>query len=188
MSACLWPGSNPVMQQYHDNEWCVPSYDDSYLFEMLCLEGAQAGLSWHIVLAKRDDYRQAFRNFDISYSSALSDEQLEYIREHYNVIKNLAKLKAVRSNALAVLGVQAEFGSFADFLWRYVDFKPLVNNWESDRQVPAQTALSEQISKDMKKRNFKFVGPLIIYSFMQATGMVDDHIRNCPYHTNNRVR
>lgn len=186
MSACLWPGKNQIMQQYHDTEWCVPSYDDSYIFEMLTLEGAQAGLSWNIVLSKREDYKKAFRNFDIAYCSKLSDEELESIREQYNVVKNLSKLRSVRSNASAIIKTQLEFGSFSDFLWHYVNFCPVINSWESDRHIPAQTALSEQISKDLKKRNFKFVGPVIVYSFMQAIGMVDDHIRTCPYHFANR--
>ncbi|MDP4127114.1 MAG: DNA-3-methyladenine glycosylase I [Bacillota bacterium] len=186
MSACLWPGKNPMMQLYHDKEWCIPSHDDSYIFEMLTLEGAQSGLSWNIVLSKRENYKRAFHNFDIAYCSKLSDEELESIRAQYNVVKNLSKLKSVRSNALAIINIQLEFGSFSNFLWRYVDSKPVINNWESDGHVPAQTILSEQISKDLKKRNFKFVGPVIIYSFMQAIGMVNDHIRTCPYHPANR--
>lgn len=186
MSACLWPRKNQMMQQYHDNEWCVPNHDDSYIFEMLTLEGAQSGLSWNIVLSKREDYKKAFHNFDIDYCSKLSDEKLESIREQYNVIKNQSKLNAVRSNAIAVNNIQLEFGSFSNFLWNYVDFNPLINNWESEGQVPAQTTLSEQISKDLKKRNFKFIGPVTIYSFMQAIGMVNDHIRTCPYHSVNR--
>ncbi|SDI16505.1 DNA-3-methyladenine glycosylase I [Desulfosporosinus hippei] len=186
MSACLWPGKNPMMQLYHDQEWCRPSHDDSYLFEMLTLEGAQSGLSWNIVLSKREEYRRAFRNFDIVYCSKLSDEELEEIRTQYNVIKHQLKLKSVRNNALAVLQIQLEFGSFSNFLWRYSDFKPIINNWEFDGQIPAQTTLSEQISKDLKRRSFKFVGSVTVYSFMQAIGMVDDHIRSCPHHTNNR--
>ncbi|KLU65836.1 DNA-3-methyladenine glycosylase 1 [Desulfosporosinus acididurans] len=186
MSACLWPGKNQLMKEYHDNEWCVPSHDDSYIFEMLILEGAQSGLSWNIVLSKREDYQRAFHNFDITYCSMLSDEKLEGIKDQYNVIKHLSKLKAVRSNAKEVIKIQSEFGSFSNFLWRYVDFKPVINHWESDGDIPAQTTLSEQISKDLKQRNFKFVGPVIIYSFMQAIGMVDDHIRTCPHHFKNR--
>ena len=186
MSTCLWPGNNQVMQQYHDNEWCVPSHDDRYIFELLTLEGAQSGLSWSIVLSKREEYKKAFHNFDITYCSNLSDVELESIRNQYNVIKNLLKLKAVRSNAIAVTKIQSEFGSFADFLWRYVDYKPVINHWENDKEVPAQSSLSEQISKDLKKRNFKFVGPVIIYSFLQAIGIVDDHVRTCPYYTENR--
>ncbi|AFQ44213.1 DNA-3-methyladenine glycosylase I [Desulfosporosinus meridiei] len=186
MSACLWPGNNPMMQLYHDQEWCRPSHDDSYLFEMLTLEGAQSGLSWNIVLSKREEYKRAFRNFDIVYCSKLSDEELEGIRTQYNVIKHQLKLKSVRSNALAVLKIQLEFGSFSNFLWRYTDFKPIINHWELDGQIPAQTSLSEQISKDLKRRSFKFVGSVTVYSFMQAIGMVDDHVRSCLHHTNNR--
>lgn len=186
MSACLWPGENQMMKEYHDNEWCVASLDDSYIFEMLTLEGAQAGLSWNIVLSKREEYKRAFHNFDIVYCSKLSDEDLENIREQYNVIKHLSKLKSIRSNALAVIKIQLEFGSFSNFLWRYIDFKPVINNWESDGDIPAQNTLSEQISKDLKKRDFKFVGPITVYSFMQAIGMVDDHIRTCPHHSKNR--
>lgn len=186
MNSCSWAGINKTLQLYHDNEWCIPSHDDSYIFEMLILEGAQAGLSWNLVLSKREEYRKAFHGFDIAYCSRLSDEELESIREQYKVIKNMSKLKAVRSNALAVIDIQSEFGSFSDFLWRYVDFAPVINNWETESQVPAETALSEQISKDLKKRGFKYVGPVIIYSFMQAIGMLDDHIRTCPYHSSNR--
>lgn len=186
MDACIWPGNNPIMKEYHDKEWCVPSHNDSYIFEMLNLEGAQAGLSWNTVLAKREEYNKAFHDFDISYCSELTEEDLDIIREKYALIKNRSKIKAVRSNAVAVLKVQKEFGSFSNFLWSYVKDEPVINFWESEGQMPAQSPLSEQISKDLKKRGFKFVGPVIIYSFMQAIGMVDDHIRTCPYHTQNR--
>ncbi|MDF2541568.1 MAG: methyladenine glycosylase [Herbinix sp.] len=186
MSACEWPGNNPIMQEYHDKEWCVPSHDDTYMFEMLILEGAQAGLSWSIVLAKRDEYRKAFHNFDIDYCASLSDEELEIIRGQFNVIKNMAKLRAVRSNAIAVLKIQSEFGSFSKFLWSFSENTPMNNQLKSQEEMPAQSVLSEQISKELKKRNFKFVGPVIIYSYMQAIGMVDDHIITCPYHSLNR--
>lgn len=186
MSTCLWPGNNQLMKLYHDNEWCVPSYDDAYIFEMLSLEGAQAGLSWSTVLVKREEYQKAFNNFDIEYCSKLTYEELEVIREKYNVIKNLSKIKSVRSNAIAVINIQKEFGSFSDYLWNYVNGHPIINNWNHESQMPAQTPLSEQISKDLKKRGFKFVGAVIIYSFMQAVGMVDDHIKTCQYHSNNR--
>lgn len=175
-----------MMRLYHDHEWCVPSNDDAYIFEMLNLEGAQAGLSWSIVLAKREEYRKAFHNFDIDYCARLTEEELENIRKNYNVIKHPGKLKAVKSNALAAIEVQKEFGSLAKFLWHYAEFKPLINEWETEEQVPAKNALSEQISKDLKRRGFKFVGPVIVYSFMQAIGMVDDHVRTCPFHSANR--
>ncbi|MFL0195361.1 DNA-3-methyladenine glycosylase I [Clostridium sp. WILCCON 0269] len=186
MNSCLWPGKNLMMLQYHDSEWCVPSRDDSYIFEMLTLEGAQSGLSWNMVLSKREDYRRAFHNFDVVYCSKLSDEKIGDIRTRFNVIKNLSKLKSVRNNALAIIKIQLEYGTFSDFLWNYVNFKPLINNWKSDSDIPNKSSLSEQISKDLKKRNFKFVGPITIYSFMQAIGMVDDHIRTCPHHSTNR--
>ncbi|MFC3417914.1 DNA-3-methyladenine glycosylase I [Salinicoccus hispanicus] len=186
MTQCLWPQSSPLMQTYHDEEWCRPSYDDRYIFEMLTLEGAQAGLSWNIVLAKREAYQAAFNNFDIEYCAGLSDEDLEAIKENYTVIKHLSKLQSVRTNAQAVLKIQKEFSSFSDFLWRFVEFEPIINNWENDTQIPAQSLLSVQISKDLKKRGFKFVGPVITYSFLQAIGMVDDHIRSCKFHTLNR--
>lgn len=186
MDNCTWPGKNEVMQEYHDKEWCVPSYDDTYIFEMLSLEGAQAGLSWNTVLSKREEYKKAFHNFDIVYCSKLSDEELEEIRQKYAVIKNRLKIKSVRSNALEILKIQDEFGSFSNYLWKYVDFKPIINNWKSEADVPAETELSQKISKDLKKRNFKFVGPLIIYSFMQAIGMIDDHIISCQYHSFNK--
>ena len=186
MKECQWPGQSGMMRLYHDNEWCVLSNDDAYIFEMLNLEGAQAGLSWSIVLAKREEYQKAFHNFEIDYCSKLTEEELGNIRQQYNVIKHPGKLKAVRSNALAVIEAQKEFGSLANFFWRYVEFKPLVNEWQEEGQIPAKTELSEQISKDLKKRGFKFVGPVIIYSFMQAIGMVDDHVRTCPFHSANR--
>lgn len=186
MSACAWPGNNQIMQQYHDNEWCVPSYDDTYIFEMLSLEGAQAGLSWNTILAKRKEYQKAFHNFDLSYCSRLTDEEQEYIRENFGIVKNVRKISSVKKNAIAVLQVQLEFGSFSNYLWSFVKDTPVINQWENDGQVPAQTELSERISKDLKKRGFQFVGPVIIYSFLQAIGMVDDHIKTCPYHSWNR--
>ncbi|PKR77571.1 DNA-3-methyladenine glycosylase I [Halalkalibacillus sediminis] len=176
---CAWPGNNHLMEMYHDNEWCVPSTDDNYIFEMLTLEGAQAGLSWSIVLSKREAYQTAFRNFNISYCKKLTDEDLQNVKEQHNVIKHFAKLQSVRSNAQAVTEVQKEFESFSSFLWSYVDYKPIINHWTSDKQIPTQTSLSEQLSKDLKKRGFKFVGPVTMYSFMQAIGMVDDHIISC---------
>lgn len=186
MTQCQWPGNSEMMRLYHDNEWCVPSYDDAHIFEMLNLEGAQAGLSWSIVLAKRASYKKAFHCFDIEYCAHLSDTDLEAIRSQYSIIKNRAKIKAVRNNALAVLELKKEFASFSNFLWRYVAFTPIINNWISEAEVPTKTDLSEQISSDLKKRGFKFVGPVIIYSFMQAIGMIDDHIRTCSFHSTNK--
>ncbi|RIU90164.1 DNA-3-methyladenine glycosylase I [Oceanobacillus picturae] len=185
---CSWPGNNQLMRMYHNEEWCVPTTDDQYIFEMLTLEGAQAGLSWSIVLSKREAYQKAFHNFDIRFCSDLTDNDLTNIKENYNVIKHLAKLQSVRSNAQAVIKITKEFGSFSNFLWRYVDFEPIINDWHSEGQIPTQTDLSNQISKDLKKRGFKFVGPVTMYSFMQAIGMVDDHVTSCVYHTSNKER
>lgn len=186
MENCSWPGSSEMMQAYHDKEWCRPTRDERYIFELLNLEGAQAGLSWSIVLAKRDAYQAAFRNFDINYCAGLSDADLENIKENYGVIKHFAKIKSVRSNAQAVLEIQKEFGTFADFLWSYVDGEPILNALEHQSQMPAESPLSTRISKELKKRGFKFVGPVTTYSFLQAIGMVDDHVRTCEFHTLNR--
>lgn len=183
MKRCRWAGNDPLMQQYHDNEWCVPADDDRYIFEMLSLEGAQAGLSWSVILHKREAYREAFSNFDIGYCSNLTNEDILAIKENYNVVRHMGKLQSVRSNARSVLEVQREFGSLSDFLWDYVGQSPQLNNRKTDEDIPASTALSERISKDMKKRGFKFVGPVIIYSFMQAIGMVEDHVESCAWHT-----
>lgn len=185
MSGCIWPQSSGLMQTYHDVEWCRPNRDDRYIFEMLTLEGAQAGLSWNIVLAKRKAYQAAFRNFDIEYCAGLSDMDLESIKKNYHVIKHFSKLQSVRSNAEAVLKIQNEFKSFADFLWSFVAFEPVINRWETDTQIPVQSPLSVKISKELKKRGFKFVGPVTTYSFLQAIGMVDDHIASCEFHTSN---
>ncbi|ANU13006.1 DNA-3-methyladenine glycosylase [Planococcus halocryophilus Or1] len=176
---CLWAQSNALMQAYHDDEWCKPSRDDRYIFEMLTLEGAQAGLSWNIVLSKRQAYLEAFRNFDIVYCAQLTDEKLVAIKENYGVIKHGAKLTSVRSNALAVLNIQKEWGSFADFLWSFTSGETIDNKWPSDAQIPAQSPVSVRLSKELKKRGFKFVGPVTTYSFIQAIGMVNDHVENC---------
>ncbi len=188
MSECVWPGKNQTMQQYHQNEWCVPSFDDTYIFEMLTLEGAQAGLSWSTILAKREEYQKAFHNFDILHCAKLTENELETIRDNYGIIKNMLKIRSVRSNAIAAIKVQTEFESLSNYLWSFVNHKPVINQWELEGQVPAQSELSERISKDLKKRGFKFVGPVIIYSFLQAIGILDDHIKSCPYHSNNREK
>lgn len=187
MEQCSWPKNSEMMQAYHDEEWYRPTRDDRYIFELLNLEGAQAGLSWSIVLAKREAYQAAFHNFDTDYCAGLSDADLQSIKENSNVIKHFAKLQSVRSNAQAVLQVQKEFGSFADFLWSFVEDRPIINQWESSIQMPAQSPLSVQVSKELKKRGFKFVGPVTTYSFLQAIGMVDDHIKTCDFHTSNRT-
>ncbi|MFX3617350.1 MAG: DNA-3-methyladenine glycosylase I [Sporolactobacillus sp.] len=187
VNTCLWAQSSQIMQAYHDKEWCVPAYDDRYIFEMLTLEGAQSGLSWSTVLSKRSSYKEAFHNFDIAYCSELTDGDLDAIKKQYHVIKYPAKLRSVKSNARALLKIQEESGSFSKFLWAYVDFKPIINHWETDAQIPAQTDLSKQMSIDLKKRHFKFIGPVTMYSFMQAIGLVNDHIKTCVFHPANKL-
>lgn len=183
MRNCSWPGNNDLMRKYHDEEWCVPSHDDRFIFEMLNLEGAQAGLSWSTVINKRDEYLLAFHNFDIQYCANLSEDDFEKIRLNYGIIKNRLKIKAVRTNAILAIELQKEFGSLAHYFWSFVNHEPIINHWQSETQMPAESDISQRISYDLKKRGFKFVGSVIMYSFMQAIGMVDDHIVECEYHT-----
>lgn len=180
---CAWAQSNPLMQEYHDKEWGVPNHEDTYLFEMLNLEGAQSGLSWMTILKKREGYRKAFRGFDINACAALTDEELEQIVTSGEVVRHRLKIKAVVSNAIAAQKVQQEFGSLSKYVWHFTDSKRIINRWTSVDQLPAKSELSEQISKDMKKRGFKFVGPITIYSYLQAIGIINDHIITCPYHS-----
>lgn len=180
MPNCTWPGISELMQDYHANEWGKPSKgDDRYLFEMLSLEGAQAGLSWMTILKKREGYREAFQNFDINACANLSDEDLEHIRVNGEIVRNKAKIKSVRTNAQAVQRIQQEFGSFSDFLWSYVDHTPIIHTPEKDNDVLTENELSRQMSKDFKKRGLTFVGPVILYTYMQAIGMIDDHLVGC---------
>jgi DNA-3-methyladenine glycosylase I len=179
-SRCHWAANgDPLMRDYHDTEWGVPLHDDRTLFEFLCLEGAQAGLSWRTVLAKRDNYRKAFHRFEISRVAAMTDRELEKLLLDPGIIRNRLKVSAARDNAIAALDVIAEFGSLDVYLWSFVDGKPLRNHWRSQGEVPASTALSDHMSKALKKRGFRFVGTTICYSLLQATGMVDDHLVGC---------
>ena len=179
-SRCHWAANgDPLMRDYHDTEWGVPLHDDRALFEFLCLEGAQAGLSWRTVLAKRDNYRKAFHRFEISRVAAMTDRELEKLLLDPGIIRNRLKVSAARDNAIAALDVIAEFGSLDVYLWSFVDGKPLRNHWRSQGEVPASTALSDRMSKALKKRGFRFVGTTICYSLLQATGMVDDHLVGC---------
>lgn len=164
---------------YHDEEWGVPSYDDQHLFEMLILEGAQAGLSWETILKKREGYRQAFYNFEPTKVAAMTDPELEALRENPDIIRNRLKIHSARKNAKVFLEIQREFGTFSDYVWSFVGGKPIVNGWHSFSQVPVTTPESDALSKDLKKRGMSFVGSTIIYSFMQAVGMVNDHTKEC---------
>jgi len=179
---CGWPGEDPLYVRYHDEEWGMPLYDEQKLFEFLILETFQAGLSWITVLRKRDNFRKAFDNFDYKKVAKYGDSKFEELINDAGIIRNKLKIKAAISNANAFMEVQKEFGSFKDYIWGFVDGKPIVNNWKSMSEIPATTPLSDKISKDLKKRGFKFVGSTVIYAHMQATGMVNDHIVGCFRH------
>jgi len=176
---CAWTGDDALMIAYHDEEWGVPLHDDRRLFELLILEGAQAGLSWMTILKKRDSYRQAFANFHPHQVARFDDAKTQELLGDPGIIRNKLKINAAVSNAQAFLKVQDEFGSFDAYIWQYVDGKPIQNRWTSLAELPSQTAESEAMSKDLKRRGFKFVGPTICYAFMQAVGMVNDHTIDC---------
>ena len=177
---CAWvPENNQEYIKYHDEEWGVPVYDDTKLFEMLILEGAQAGLSWETVLKKRDGYKKAFKGFDIQAVANMTDEELELLIQNPEIIRNRLKIYSVRKNAIALINVQKEFGSFSNYIWGFVNNKPIINSWESISQIPAKTETSDKISKDLKKRGMSFVGSTIIYAYMQEVGLVNDHTRDC---------
>ncbi len=178
INRCSW-ATNELNIPYHDTEWGVPVHDDRSLFEFLILEGAQAGLSWDTVLRKREAYRDAFAGFDPAKVAKFSDAKLEKLMLNEGIIRNRLKIASARSNARAFLGVQKEFGSFDAYVWGFVGGKPIVNRPKGLSDVPAKTEISDAISKDLKKRGFNFVGSTIIYAFMQATGMVNDHLTTC---------
>ena len=179
---CRWCGDDPIYVQYHDTEWGVPTYDDQSLFQSLVLEGAQAGLSWITVLRKRDGYRSAFANFDFEAIAAFSDRQLMDLRTDERIIRNRLKIESARTNAIAFIETRKEFGSFSEFIWGFVNDRPIVNSWNEHDSIPSSTELSERISKNLKKRRFKFVGSTIVYSFLQACGLVNDHVTSCFRH------
>lgn len=176
---CAWAGSDPLYQQYHDEEWGVPEHDDRKLFEMLCLEGAQAGLSWITILRKREHYRAAFDQFDATVIADYGDDKIAELLQNPGIVRNRLKVHGFVRNARAFLAVQAEFGSFDAYIWRFVGGAPIINQWRSLHELPAKTPEAETMSKELKKRGFTFVGPTICYAFMQATGMVDDHVVGC---------
>lgn len=179
---CGWVGSDPLMVEYHDHEWGVPLRDDQRLFEFLILDGAQAGLSWRTILHRRDGYRRAFSNFDPALVARFGEEELEGLFVDPGIIRNRAKLRSAVRNAKAFLAVQEEFGSFSSYLWSFVDGHPQINHFVDGTQIPAQTALSKQVSVELKRRGFSFVGPTIIYAYLQAAGLVNDHLINCFRH------
>ncbi|RJQ21724.1 MAG: DNA-3-methyladenine glycosylase I [Nitrospiraceae bacterium] len=176
---CSWPTSDPLLMKYHDNEWGVPIHGDRKLFEFLVLEGFQAGLSWLTILRKRENFRKAFDNFDFNKVAAYDKRKINSLLSDAGIIRNKLKIAAAITNAKAFLEVRKEFGTFDKYIWRFTGGKPVHNGFNSLSELPAKTEVSDLISKDLKKRGFKFVGSTIIYAHMQATGMVNDHIRSC---------
>lgn len=184
MNRCGWVNQDPLYIDYHDHEWGVPVYDDRQLFEYLNLEGAQAGLSWYTILKKRANYREAFDNFEAEKIVHYNDRKIEELLNNKGIVRNKLKIHAVITNAKAFLKVVEEFGSFSTYIWSFVDGKPIQNHFEDLSKVPATTSISDRLSKDLKKRGFKFVGTTICYAFMQAVGMVNDHVMTCDCYKN----
>ncbi|HIE45009.1 MAG TPA: DNA-3-methyladenine glycosylase I [Flavobacteriaceae bacterium] len=176
---CFWVGKDPLYIEYHDTEWGVPVYDDDKLFEFLILETFQAGLSWITVLKKRENFRKALDNFDYQKIAKYGEDKYESLLQDAGIIRNKLKIRATISNAKAFMEVQKEFGSFSTYIWNFTNGKPIKNKFEKREDVPAATKLSDKISKDLKKRGFKFVGSTVLYAHMQATGMVNDHTTDC---------
>lgn len=183
---CEWAGPDQIYIDYHDNEWGRPLHDDAKLFEMLILEGMQAGLAWITVLKKREAFREAFDGFDPHKVALYDDAKIEELMGNKGIIRHRGKISAAIGNAKAFLAIQKEYGSFDRFIWEYVGHSPIINTANSLAELPTSTPLSDQISRDLKKRGFKFVGSTIIYSFMQAVGMVNDHMVWCPWHAQDR--
>lgn len=176
---CAWCGDDPLYQRYHDKEWGVPVHDDRKLFEMLNLEGAQAGLSWITILRKRENYKKAFDNFDAKKVAGYDSKKVRSLMKNEGIVRNRLKIESVISNAKVFLDVQREFGSFDSYIWRFVGGKQIVNHRRSHKAIPPSTSESDAMSKDLKKRGFRFVGSTICYAFMQACGMVNDHEVKC---------
>lgn len=183
LKRCDWCQNSDIERDYHDKEWGVPLYDDRLLFEFLCLEGAQAGLSWLTILKKRENYRQAFDHFDAHKIALYDEKKVQELMQNAGIIRNHLKICAFITNAQLFLKTQEEYGSFSDYIWRFaVDGKPKPNAWKSMNELPTETTDSQIMSKALKKRGFKFIGPTICYAFMQATGMVNDHTTDCYRH------
>jgi DNA-3-methyladenine glycosylase I len=176
---CSWCGNDPLYVEYHDTEWGVPVYDDDKLFEFLILETFQAGLSWITVLRKRENFRKAFDNFDYKKIAKYSEKKYDELLQDAGIIRNKLKIKATISNAQNFMEIQKEFGSFSKYIWSFTNGKPIKNKFKKLSEAPATTELSDKLSKDLKKRGFKFVGSTVIYAHMQATGMVNDHMTDC---------
>lgn len=182
VSRCEWASASTAEAKYHDEEWGVPLHDDRLLFEFLILEGAQAGLSWSTILNKREAYRQAFDNFDIQKVANYSEEKVAALLQNKGIVRNKLKINAAVNNAQRAIEIQTEYGSLNTYIWSFVDGKPVKNQWKTQADVPANTVVSDAMSKDLKQKGFKFVGSTICYAFMQATGMVNDHAISCFRH------
>jgi DNA-3-methyladenine glycosylase I len=176
---CQWPGTDPLYVQYHDEEWGVPVYDDQTLLAKLILDGAQAGLSWVTILRKRENYWQAFDQFDPEKIARYDEAKIAELLQNPGIVRNRLKVQAAVKNAQGYLAIQEQHGSFSDFLWQFVGGRPIQNSWRSLSELPAETAESQAMSKALKKYGFSFVGPTIVYAFMQAVGMVNDHVVDC---------
>ena len=177
----FWSAGDPVLTDYHNNEWCKINHDDRFEFEMLCLEGASTGLSWKTIMHKREAYRKAFHHFAIDACAAMTDAELEGLLEDTGLIRNRSKIFSVRKNARIVQEIQKEFGSFDAYLWHFTDGVQIDGHWKTSDEVPAESDLSRRMSADMKKRGIAYAGPVITYSFLQSIGIVNDHLDNCPY-------
>ena len=177
---CQWCQSDPLYIEYHDQEWGVPCRDDQILFEFLILEGAQAGLSWIIILRRREGYRNAFHNFDVHKVAQMTEEDVERLMQDTGIIRNRLKINSAIKNARAFIKVQEEFGSFSEYFWSFVDGQPITNQRQSMDEVPATSKISDRMSKELKKRGFSFVGSTICYAYMQSMGLVNDHLITCP--------
>ncbi|MEA2097150.1 MAG: DNA-3-methyladenine glycosylase I [Candidatus Cloacimonadota bacterium] len=179
MKRCPWSTSNELYIKYHDEEWGVPVFDDQKQFEFLVLESAQAGLSWNTILKKRENYRAAYDDFDVQKVARYDENKINELMQNAGIIRNHRKIEASINNAKIFIEIQKEYNSFCNYLWGFVENKPLVNYWTEISQIPAKTELSDRVSKDMKKRGFKFLGSIILYSHLQATGLVNDHLKSC---------
>ena len=182
MSECRkWAEGDPILEEYHDHEWCKINHDDDFEFMMLCLEGASVGLSWQLIMHKREAYRKAFHDFKIDACALMTDKELENQLTNQGIIRNRNKIFSVRKNAVAVKKIQQEFGSFDKYLWSFTDGKQIDGHWKTPADIPTVSDISRRMAADMKKRGIGFVGPVITYSFMQSIGIVNDHLDDCEY-------
>lgn len=176
---CAWCGNDELYQKYHDEEWGKPVYDDDTIFEFLILESFQAGLSWMTILRKRENFKKAFDNFNYKKIAKYSDDKIEELMQNSGIVRNKLKILATITNAQKFMEIQKEFGSFSNYIWAFVDGKPIINQPNTLKEVPATTEISDKLAKDLKKRGFKFMGSTVVYAHMQATGMVNDHVNDC---------